>query len=357
MQENIKLSVIDVENKYKDEYAYREYVYGKEEIVAYGNDNKLPILLNNVVKECATLNSIIQGTTNFILGDTIECNVESMKDKVNRTGMTIRELVKLVALSYLKFGGFAIQVIYSKAGIPVELYPLDFMKCRLNENKTKVFYAKNNWGKYTTKYEEFDRFDRKNIDWNKPTQIFYYGNTDSYSFYPLPQYYSALRDILTEIECSKYSLNAISRGFSAKYLFNIPQVSNLTDEQKEAIEEGIRNKFCNSENDANFMLYFTDADEKIEIQKIETDDTPERFIAVKDNARENIFIAMRATPNLFGLMTTTTGFNEQEFSSAFKLFQKTVIQPIQDIIEESISKIFAVDNSIKITPFNINFNE
>ena len=106
-----------------------------------------------------------------------------------------------------------------------------------------------------------------------------------------------------------------------------------------------------------FIHFFDGFRTSHEIQKIETDDTPERFIAVKDNARENIFISLRATPNLFGLMTTTTGFNEQEFSSAFKLFQKTVIQPIQDIIEESISKIFAVDKSIKITPFNINFNE
>lgn len=356
-KEKIKLSVIDIENKYKDDYVYKEYIYGKEEIVAYGNDNKLPLLLNNVVKECATLNSIIQGTTNFILGDEIEINIESMKDKVNRTGMTMRELVKIIALSYLKFGGYAFQVIYSKAGIPVELYPLDFTKCRLNEKKTKVYYSKNNWGKYTTKYEEFDKFDRKNINWEKPTQIFYYSNNDFNSFYPLPQYYSALRDILTEIEISKYSLNTVSKGFSAKYLFNIPQVGNLTDEQKEAIEEGIKNKFCGSDNEVNFMIYYTDNEEKIEIQKIETDDSAERLLAIKDNAQTNIFVACSASPTLFGLLNKTTGFSSQEFGSAYKLYDKIIVKPIQKIIIESLDKVFAIKDSINIKTFHINFED
>lgn len=355
MQEKINLSVIDIENKYKD-YRYNETVYSDNQIVSYGYDNKLPLLLDNVVKECATLNSIILGTNNFILGDNIECNIESMKDKVNRSGMTIRQFISNISLSYLKFGGFAFQIIYSKAGIPVELYPLDFAKCRTNEKGTKIFYSKKQWGRYTTKSEVFDRFDRKNIDWEKPTQIFYYKGDFTNSVYPLPPYYSALKDILTEIECANYSLNTVARGFSAKYLFNIPQVNNLTDEQKEAIEDGIKNKFCGSDNEVNFMLYYTDGDEKMEVTKIESDDTPEKYIAIKDKARENIFVSMRATPNLFGLPNATTGFNSQEYTSSVKLYQKTVVQPIQDIITEVLNKVFAIEDSILFVPFSINFD-
>lgn len=354
-KEKIKLSVIDIENKYRD-YDNTEIVYSDNQIVSYGADNKLPILLNNVCKESTTLNSIVNGSVDYVLGDNIICNVESMKDKVNRTGMTMRHFISNIALSYLKFGGYAFQVIYSKAGIPVELYPLDFTKCRTNENGTKIFYNKKGWGRYTTKSEVYDRFDRKNINWQKPTQIFYYkGNT--LSVYPLPPYYSALRDVLIEIECTKYSLNTVAKGFSAKYIMNIPSTSNITDEQKEAIEDAIKNKFCGSDTDVNFMLYYTDGEEKLEVTKIESDETPERYIAIKDNAKENIFISMRATPNLFGLPSKTTGFNSQEYSSAFKLFQKTVIQGIQNNIIESLDKVFAVDNSIEITPFKINFEE
>lgn len=356
MKNELKFSLIDVESKYKD-FRYNESVYGENQIVSYGSDNKLPILLENVCKECATLNSIILGSINFILGDNIECNVESMKDKVNRSGMTIRQFVANISLSYLKFGGFAFQVIYSKAGIPVELYPLDFTKCRTNEKGTKIFYNKKSWGRYTTKSEVYDRFDRAKIDWDKPTQIFYYKGDFTNTVYPLPPYYSALKDILTEIECTNYSLSTVAKGFSAKYLFNIPQVSNITDEQKEAIEEAIKNKFCGSDTDVNFMLYYTDGDEKMEIQKIESDDTPEKYIAIKDKARENIFISMRATPNLFGLPTQTTGFNSQEYKSCVKLYQKTVIQGIQDIIIESLNKIFVMEDSIVFVPFSIAFEE
>lgn len=351
-KENIKLSVIDIERNFK--YDYFENIYGTEGMVSYGEDNLAPNLFNNCYKNSATLKSIIDGSVNYVLGDNIECNVASISEQVNRNGMTIRQFIANIAMSYLKFGGFAIQVIYSKAGIPVELYPLDFARCRTNEKGTKIYYNKK-WGKYTTKSDVYDRFDPKNIDWKKPTQIFYFKGDFTNNVYPLPPYFASIKDILTEIECSKYSLNTVAKGFSARYIFNFPSVNNLTDEQKENIETAIKNKFCGSDTDANFMLYWQDGDEKMEVTKIEQDDAPEKFIAIKDNCRENIFIAMRATPNLFGLPTKTTGFNSQEYASCLKLYLKSVINPIQDIITEVLNKVFNTKNSVKFIPFSINF--
>ena len=358
MEENrIQLSVLDIESKYV--VSPDETTYGNKNLVTWGTDNQLPVLYHNCYNKSATLKAIIDGTINYVLGDDIvlDDSAAYWRERVNRTGLTMRQLVSRIAFNLNVYGGIAIQVIFNKLGQVVELFPLDFGRCRTNEDGTKIYYAKK-WTKYQTKSQEFDRFDPKNINKDNPTQIFYFKNDTTNSVYPLPPYAGALYDVLTEIECAKYSLNTVARGFSAKYLFNFPEANNLTDEQKSGIEAAIKNKFCGSENETNFMLYWKNEDGSgIEVTKIESDETPERYIAIKDNARTNIFVAMRTTPLLMGLVNgISTGWATQEFSDSFKLFQKTVIKPQQDIIVEALEKITGAKNGIHILPFKIDFS-
>lgn len=362
MEENrIQLSVLDIESKYV--VSPDETTYGNKNLVTWGMDNQLPVLYHNCYNKSATLKAIIDGTINYVLGDDIvlDDSAAYWREKVNRTGLTMRQLISRIAFSLNVYGGIAIQVIFNKLGQVVELFPLDFGRCRTNEDGTKIYYAKK-WTKYQTKSQEFDRFDPKNINKDNPTQIFYYKNDTTNSVYPLPPYAGALYDVLTEIECAKYSLNTVARGFSAKYILNLPEAANsMTDEQKHAMEEAIKEKFCGSENESNFLMYYRNGDsdaDKLEITKIESDETPERYIAIKDNARTNIFVAMRTTPLLMGLVNgISTGWATQEFSDSFKLFQKTVIKPQQDIIVEALEKITGAKNGIHIMPFEIDFGE
>ena len=355
----IQLSVLDIEKKYVVDP--EETTYGNKSLVTWGLDNQLPVLYKNCYDKSASLKSIIDGTINYVLGDdiVIDDHAAYWREKVNRNGMTMRQLIAKLDYNYNVYGGFAIQTVYNKLGQVVELFPLDFGKCRTNEDGSKVYYAKK-WTKYQTKSQEFDAFNPKRIDKNNPTQIFYFKGDFTSSVYPLPPYAGAIYDVLTEVECAKYSLNTVARGFSAKYILNMPEAANsMTDEQKRGIEEAIKTKFCGSENEANFLLYFRNGDsdaDKMEVTKIESDDAPEKYIAIKDNARTNIFVACRTTPLLMGLVAgTSTGFATQEFSDSFKLFQKTVIEPQQDIILEAIEKITNTKDDIHIAPFNIDF--
>lgn len=357
MEDNrIQLSVLDIENKYVVDP--EEAVYGNKSMVTWGLDNQLPVLYHNCYNKSASLKAIIDGIINYVLGDdiVIDDSAAYWREKVNRTGLTMRQLISKLDFNLNVYGGFAIQVIYNKLGQVVELFPLDFGRCRTNENGTKIYYAKK-WTKYQSKSQEFDRFDPTNINKKNPTQIFYYKNDTTNSIYPLPPFAGAIYDVLTEIECAKYSLNTVARGFSAKYVFNFPEANNLTDEQKKGVEQAIKTKFCGSENEANFMLYWKNADGSgIEVTKIESDETPERYIAIKDNARTNIFVSMRCTPLLMGLVNgISTGFSTQEYSDSYKLFQKSVIEPQQDVIIEALEKITGAKDGIHIAPFVIDF--
>ncbi len=352
---HIRFSVVDYQCPKVP--VFEESQVSPKSFVQYGRDNDYPDILRSYKKQSATLGTIINGITDYIAGDGVDVlpAAAAFAEKMNRRGETVEEIVRQLAGDYALYGGFAIQVIYSRLGIVAEIYALDFAKVRSNKYNDQLFYRED-WrtGGKLLKYPSFDR-DRAALG-REPSQILYFKN-GARTTYPQPMYESALKDIRIEIACSDYNLSSISRGFMARYILNMPNDANLTDDQKDTIENGIKEKFCGANLDTNLMIYWMNDGEKLEAQKIEADDTNERFLTTKEDARSNIYTAFRATPNLFGLPSATTGFNSQEYSQSFKLFQKTVIAPMQKAIENAFAKIFGTDEAIRIKPFTINFED
>ena len=354
---NISLSVVEIEDKYTVSPA--EPVTGGDKIVSWGKDNTLPSLLSTCYDESATLKAVIDQTINYVKGDdvVVSDSAAMWREKVNRRGLTMEEFVEHIAGDLLTYGNFAVQVVFNKLGNPMELFPLDVTRCRINETQDKVFYAKKGWTKYSSKSDVYQRFGHCEFDPENPTQIYFYNGTGVRRAYNRAPWFSALDDVLTEIESSHYSLNSVSNGFSAKYVFNLPQTANLTDEQKKAIEDGIKTKFCGPDSNSNFMLYWNDGEQGLDIKKIESNEDPDHYIAIRNGARENIFVAMRISPLLCGLSLSNTGFATSEFSDSYKLFDKTVAQPYRNLIQNAIDKMTGVDNAVEIKPFVVDFNQ
>ena len=102
------------------------------------------------------------------------------------------------------------------------------------------------------------------------------------------------------------------------------------------------------------MLNFANGKENAaEITKLETEDFGEKYKAAATRAREQIFTAFRAVPALFGLMTESKGFSQEEFEQAFNLYNRTVVRSIQTLICDEIDKVFGVPETMTITPFSI----
>lgn len=353
---DIQLSVIETERKYSA-LDYSETTYSNNAIVSYGKENDMPILLRNCYRGSATLKSVIDQYIPYILGENIIVSdlIAKFKTQVNESGMTMRQFIASLALDYMVYGGFCFQVVLSKMGTIHSLIPLDFSRARTNETGTKIFYSNKGWTKWGTKSQEYPRF---NPEERQPSSIFYFKGDFTKNVYPLPTWYGALYDVLTEIECSKYSLNSVSCGFSARYVINLPNAGNLTKEQKDIINQDIKKKFAGVESESNFMLYFSNSDKSVTVNKVESDDATDRYIAIKDNCRSNIYTALRCSPLLMGL-PAQNGFSTSEYRDCFKIFNKCVIQPIQDMIIECLDKTFVKtlngEHAVIIEPFEIKF--
>lgn len=324
--------------------------------VGWGEVNNYPDYIEDLYQNVSTLHSIIDGTTDYVCGDYIKCNVINFEQKINRKGETIQDLITWIAKDLVKFNGFALNIVRNKLGTPAEIYYLDFKRVRSNKEGTKYYYS-TDWGKSygRVKYIEYDSFLTDEGE-KKGSTIFYYKN-DINRVYPTPMYSAAVVACDTERQINKFHMNSIYNSFSSNYIINMNN-GRPSDEIQEEIEMEVYDKFCGPENAGRPMISFNNnKDSETTVTKIETDSFADKYNALVERTQSEIFTAFRATPNLFGIPTKTTGFNSQEYTGAFRLFNKTVVEPMQKKIISAFDKIFGMKDSISIDPFKINFDE
>lgn len=321
------------------------------DFIAWGTDNQYPGYLFSLYEDCATLQTIINGTVDFVCGNDISCNLPIFEKTVNKNGDTILDIIQRISTDYLIFGGFALQVIRNAVGNITELYWIDFTKIR-SDRKNEVFFYSEDWCKSygRVKYIKYPKF---NPDDSNPTSIFYYKGNKTRTTYPTPIYNASITSCELEKKINEFHLNEISNNFLTSKIINFN--SGVPDDDlKNEIERNLNEKFAGSENAGRILISFNNnKDSETTVTDLPMDDFADRYEALHKRSREQIFTAFRATPNLFGLMTETTGFNEQEFFEAFKLYNRTAVRPIQQIITKSFDKILGFEGSITITPFNL----
>lgn len=325
-------------------------ISGKD-FISWGNDNRYPNYLFSLYSDCATLQSIINGTGDFVVGNDIKCNVSKFSKQINKKGDTIIDLISRISIDYLIFGGFAIQVIKDYNNQISELYWLDFSKLRCDK-KNEVFFYSEDWNKSvgrvkTIKYPKFSPNDKN------ATSIFYFKGNKTRSTYPTPIYNASIIACELEKKINKFHLNEISNNFLTSKIinFNNGQPDSYIQEE---IEKNINEKFSGAENTGRILISFNqNKDSATTIENLGTDDFADRYNALAKRMREQIFVAFRTCPIVFGLQKENNGFSQDEYLQAFVLYNRTMVQPIQNIIINTLDKIFGVENSITITPFSI----
>lgn len=316
--------------------------------VGWGEVNNYPDYIEQLYQNVSTLRSVVDGTKDYVCGDGVKCNVINFDDRINKKGETMEDLLEYIALDLVKYGGFAINVIKNKLNTPAEIYYLDFKKVRSNKEGTKYYYS-DDWGKSfgRVKYIEYDSFLNPDAGANT---IFYYKN-DINKVYPTPMYGAAVIACEIEKKMNEYHINNISNSFASNYIINFNS-GRPSDEIQEEIETEVYDKFCGVENSGRPMLSFNNNKEsETTVTKIDADSFIDKYNTLAERSQQEIFTAFRATPILFGIPKKNIGFNEQEYNECYKLYNKTVIKPLQKKIVKSFDKIFGIDNSIIITPF------
>ena len=328
MKDKLSFSVFELEKTAMPDG--KETVRSGYDYVSWGKDNRFPNDLYDMYQNSAILQSVINGTADYVFGS----GVISAFDVVNDKYETLEDVVKRCVFDLLIFGGFAIQLMY-KGGKVEAMYWLDFQKCRKSEDEKKVYYS-DDWGKYAKKALEYNAWTP---DTDKGTCIFYYKGHKTRGIYPVPMYIGALKSVKISTEISNFHLNNITKGFASNAVISFNN-GEPDEDTKARIEKDVKEKFCGTDNAGSFLLLFNDSkDNACEIAKIQDDKFDLKYDALAKSVKEDIFIAFRATPTLFGLPNENNGFSKQEYLESFELYNKTVVVPLQKDVERAFKSI------------------
>lgn len=349
-------------NRYVEENVPKpvERKYAGSGYVRWGADNRYPDFLLSLYESSATLRSVIDGCVDYIVGDDVLFQGDASK-ALNSLGDIPRDIVRVTSHNLERAGGFAYQVIRSNDGDVAEVYPIDIRFIRTNE-EVNVFWYSEKWGRGSNiKIIEYPAFmpdikekwatmspeERK----RHASSIFYY-RQDRTHVYPTPCYVASIKGCVIERNVDDFHLNSLENGFAASAVINflngIP-----TDEDKDQIEQEINEKFSGHSNAARIMLNFADSkDNAATIEEFKVEDFGDRFAALEKSSRQKIFTAFRAVPALFGINPENNGFSATEYAEAFKLFNRTQIQPAQQTIIAAFEKIYGAP-VLDIVPFSL----
>jgi hypothetical protein len=338
------------------------------DMIEWGERNLYPEYLLDLYKTTPSLNSVVGGLVDYIAGDNqaIEPLVsEYQPGQMNHKGDLIREQVECVARDFGIFGGFALQVIRGLNGTPVEVYYIDFRFLRSNKDNT-VFYYCEDWKKSRKNLVKYPAFmPLSSEQWAgmdeearalHSSSILYVKKSGS-QVYPSPMYAAALKSCEIERGIDDFHLNAIDNNFEPSAIINFNN-GTPDDKMKEEIEKDVLEKFSGHRNARRIMLSFNPNKENATtFEYPRVDNFAARYEALYKHSRMQIYTSFRANPNLFGIPTDSLGFNQEEYDSAFRLFNRTCVKPVQRMICDAYDRIYGSTGVLNITPFTMEGGE
>lgn len=322
------------------------------DMVYWGELNNYPDYLLDLYNNVTSLRSIITGTIDFIIGDDVTIKAPLQGNAMNCKGDTARDITSLLAKDILIYGGCALLVIRTEDLSRIsEVHYIDMRYLRSNK-ENDVFYYSEDFGKKYRSSKSIVTYPKFIPNSTAPASILFYKNVDT-QVYPAPVYAASVKACEIERSIDDYHLNAINNGFTGSYIINFNN-GVPTDQIKGEIEKAFTEKFSGHRNAGRVVFSWnSNKDSQTTIQKADLQDFGEKYQALAKHSRSQIFTAFRATPNLFGIPTETSGFSEQEFNEAFRLYNRTKVKPIQKVIADIFDKVYGEHGVLTIVPFSL----
>jgi hypothetical protein len=118
--------------------------------VQYGIYNDFPEYLIYLFNNSAINNTAIHATVDAIVGEGLVCDQTNLLDEANSEGESWNDIFKKISLDYKLYGGFALEVIWSKDRSRIaEIYHIDFSWLRAKEKnergKIPGYYISDEW--------------------------------------------------------------------------------------------------------------------------------------------------------------------------------------------------------------------
>lgn len=305
-----------------------EHVRGKW--VAWGEDDDYPEQIYRIATECPQLNAILQGSIDFTIGAGFDCTIVPSLMKPS----AFKKFVRNIVSDMWYFGGFAF-AIYRAADLSIQRVDwIDLRACRVGEDDSRVFVK---LGKDRVNFPRYKGTER--------VEVYYYEGNKTRDTYPVIPYSPAIIFAQTALEIGRFHYSAIRNNFNPSGIIKVNGYM-WDDNQRAAFESNLRASFTGADSAGKCMVVYGDLPEQtVEFSRYQEDNLDNKYNALAEAVRENIFIGCRAMPQLFG-MHVASGFSDIEYAEAYDLYYKSSVAPVQQEVNEVLKEVFNTETDV-----------
>lgn len=331
------------------------------DIIKYGADNAFPQKLIKQLDESGTATSCIDILTQYIYANGLVN--EALGNTMINENQSFNELISEASTYVSPFQAICLYVMRGIDGKVKALKIVPFEQVR--KSKEGTFLVNSTFGdKYNNKKDrEYPAFYGAEIsaeklaqhiaDWgdDKGEILYYFRKKPMKNIYPIPTYYSAIEDINSDTELSKYELETITNSFLPSGILNI--VGNYDNTTKDddgmteqdymdaALEDFTGNVKDSSGASGRQKLFILQAKTKEELavyQAISNEGVLNASDLATKRIAEKVARAFGVPPFLIGL-GGNVGFATNIIADNIKLFNNRVLL-LQNIITDALETCF-----------------
>ena len=335
-------------------------------IANYGERNDYPQKLLELYQNSPTHHSCVQFAVRSIIGEGVD--TEAMFQEGNQVmpsyQTTWDELIENLALDFIIFGSYAVEVILNRDRKSYSFYHIPYEKVRWHtydsDGTIPSYFVSNDWSRPVEnppiEIESIEMTDDDKIQYGKPYMYVYKKYSPTQSYYCSPNYAASIKAIQSEIEFCNYDLKHIVNSFTVPGLLTLPPVDD--ENERQAIISNITKMFNGSENANALMLQFSNGLDNMNANftPFASDNTADIYEQSNERCISRIMEAHNIPSRLLiGLPDGNSGFNSESalLESAYNLYNKLVGNSNRRAIVKTLNqmlKMQGVDVEIKMKP-------
>lgn len=232
--------------------------------VNWGIRNNYPNLLLDLYNQSTTHRAAINFAVQSIVGNGVDYEAMQLDGSqiIPNYAQSWDDLIKEIALDYIIYGSYAVQIIRNKDGKTFSFWHMPLDKVRWSEydedGQITSYWICQDWtatGQYPPfQIDAFDMREDSEIKNGRPYLYVYRQYSPTMTYYTQPHYQAAIKAIQSEIEYINFDLKTTVNGFTPAGMLVLNEVE--TDEERQGIIKNITQMFQGSDNANSVMVTF-----------------------------------------------------------------------------------------------------